>query len=178
MKRLPISPLSLDCLTRDYYGAFDPVIIAQLAPLAENDCYQPKIYRAPALENELLAANGYTSYGLKVTSGAILYGIYLPADPTTNLPGSFNVQVTDQSLKMTWFDEPVPSYFLANNKPTYLAADHSQGHVMGAAPNLFVSPRPVVGSGLFLVQIWETSGSQQRIELAFGAFEPMGEACL
>lgn len=176
--RLPISPLALDCLHRDYFGSFDAAAIAQLAPLAENDCYQPKIYRAPALENELLAANGYTSYGLKITPGAILYGVFLPADPTTNLPGQFNVQVTDQSLKMTWWDEPIPSYFLASTRPTYLAAAASQGHVMGASCNLFVSPRPVVGSGLFLVQIWETSGAQQRIELAFGALEPLGEACL
>jgi hypothetical protein len=178
MKRLPVSPLSLDCLTRDYYGTISASAIAQLAPLAENDCYQPKIYRAPALENELLAANAYTSYGMKVTPGAIICCFYLPADPTTNLPGAFNVQITDQSLRMKWFDEPVPSYFLANNKPTYLAAATSQGHVMGAAPVYFVSPYPVVGSGLFLVEIWETSGVQQRIELAFGVLEPMGEACL
>ena len=173
----PVSPLSLDCLTRDYWGAFDAAAIAQLAPLAENTCYQPKIYRAPALSDEVVAASGYVSYGLKITPGAIIYGFYLPPGNVFvdgPLPPSFNVQITDQSLKHKWFDQPVPSYFLGNCKPTFLS---SSQNVMGSAPNLLVSPYPVVGTGLFLIEIWETSGAQQRIELVFGVFEPIGEAC-
>ena len=176
MSAFPISPLSLDCLTRDWWGAFDPAAIAQLAPLAENVCYQPKIYRAPALSNEVLPANGYASFGLKITPGSIIYGVYLPPSSlTSNLPGSFNVQIHDQSLKHKWFDEPVPSYFLANCKPSYLSASQN---VMGAFPNLLVAPYPVVGNGLFLIELWETGGAIQRIELVFGCLEPIGEACL
>lgn len=176
MSALPISPLSLDCLTRDLYGAYDAAIIAQLAPLAENDCYQPKIYRAPSLSNEVVAANGYVTFGLKITPGSIIYGFYLPpVSQSSVLPARFNVQIHDQSLKQTWFDQPVPSYFLANCKPTYLTAFQN---VQGSFPNLLVAPYPVVGNGLFLVEIWETSGSQQRIELVFGVLEPIGEACL
>ena len=93
MSTFPISPLSLDCLVRDYYGAFDASAIAQLAPLAESDCYQPKFYRAPALSNELLAAGGYASYGLKITPGAIIYGFYLPN--LQNTPGARPVQCPD-----------------------------------------------------------------------------------
>lgn len=178
MSAFPISPLSLDCLTRDNYGAFDASIIAQLAPLAHNACYQPKIYRAPALSNEVLPANGYASYGLKITPGAIIYGFFLP--PNFNvfpLPSKFNVQITDQSLKMKWFDEPIPSYFLANCK---LSCANLQNAIttISSFPNLLDNPYPVVGTGLFLVELWETSGSQQRIELVFGVFEPIGEACL
>jgi len=182
----PVSPLSLDCLTRDYWGAFDAAAIAQLAPLAENKCYQPKIYRAPALSDELVEANGYVSYGLKITPGAIIYGFYLPPGSPFGsgpLPPSFNVQITDQSLRHKWFDQPVPSYFLGNCKPTFLSGSQD---VMGSAPNLLVSPYPVVGTGLFLIEIWNTfldpatspalPGSQ-RIELVFGVFEPIGEAC-
>ncbi len=172
----PVSPLSLDCLTRDTYGSFDAAIIAQLAPLCENDCYQPKIYRAPAVSDEVFAANQYQSFGLKITPGAIIYGFYLPpSSPTSNLPGAFNVQITDQSLKHAFWDQPVASYFLANNKPTYLAVSQN---VIGSAPNYLDAPHPVVGNGLFLVEIWETSGAQQRIELVFGVLEPIGEACL
>ena len=172
MIRLPISPLSLDCLTRDYWGAFDPTAIAQLAPLAENTCYQPKFYKAPETSDEVVAANGYASYGLKITPGSIICAIHLPpVSLTSPLPPQFNVQVTDQSLKMTWYDQPVPSYFLGNCKPTYLSSSQD---IMGSAPNFLVAPYPVVGNGLFLVEIWETSGSQQRIELVFGVLEPVG----
>ena len=172
----PISPLSLDSLTRDYYGSFDASIIAQLAPLSENTCYQPKIYRAPAVSNEVLAANAFQSHGLKITPGAIIYGYYLsPLVETNGLPPAFNLQIRDESLKMDWFDQPIPSYFVANAKPTYISFSQN---MMGVFPNLLDSPYPVVGVGLFAVQFWETSGSSQRIELVFGCLEPIGEACL
>lgn len=171
--RLPLSPLSLDCLTRDLYGAFDAAAIAQLAPLAENTCYQPKFYKAPATSDEVIAGNGYASYGLKITPGSIIYAIYLPpVSLTSPLPPQFNVQVTDQSLKMAWYDQPVPSYFLGNCKPTYLSSSQD---IMGSAPSFLVAPYPVVGNGLFLVEIWETSGDEQRIELVFGVLEPVGD---
>lgn len=172
----PISPLSLDSLTRDYAGAFDAAIIAQLAPLAENDCYQPKIYRAPAVSNEVIAANGFQSHGLKITPGAIIYGYYLsPLVLTSELPAPFNLQIRDQSLKMDWWNQPIPSYFVANAKRASLSMGLNQGAVF---PNLLDSPYPVVGIGLFSVEFWETSGAAQRIELVFGCLEPIGEACL
>jgi hypothetical protein len=172
----PISPLSLQVFQRDYYGGFDALILAQLAPLCENECYQPKIYRAPALQDELLSALGYASYGLKITPGAIVYGLYLPpSSPTSNLPGAFNLQITDTSLKHTWWDQPVPSYMVANNRPSYLSASQD---VIGSAPNLLDAPYPIVGSGLLSVEVWETSNATQRIEIVFGVLEPFGEACL
>lgn len=171
MSAFPISPLSLDSLTRDYWGAFDAAAIAQLAPLAENTCYEPKLYRAPALSNEVLVANGYASYGLKITPGAIIYGIFLGPGPfLSQVPPSFNVQIRDESLRHDWFDQAVPAYFLGNAKPTYYSASQP---IVGVAPNFLVAPYPVVGNGLFLVQIWETGGFQQRIELVFGVLEPM-----
>ena len=100
MNPFPISPLSLDSLVRDVAGSYDAAILGQLAPLADSDCYQPKLYRAPALSNEVLPANGYASYGLKITPGAIIYGFYLPPKAGSfPLPGAFNVQIHDQSLK-------------------------------------------------------------------------------
>ena len=179
MSQFPISPLSLDSLTRDYWGAYDAAIIAQLAPLCENDCYQPKLYRAPSVPDEVMQGgtqNGYNSYGLKIVPGSIIYGFYLPpSGPLSAVPGQFNVQIRDQSLKMNWFDQPVPSYFLANGKLTYLSVNQN---VVGAFPNLLECPVPVVGNGLFLVEIWETSNVQQRIELVFGVLEARGAACL
>jgi hypothetical protein len=175
MTEFPISPLSLDGQTRDDWGCFDAAIIAQLAPLAENDCYQPKIYRAPSVPTESMAALAYVTFGLKITPGSIIYGIYLPpASPTVATPEQFNVQIRDESLKSNWFDQPIPSYFLANAKLTYLSVPQN---VVGAFPYLLDAPYPVVGNGLFSVQIWETSGSAQRIELVFGVLEAVG-VCL
>jgi hypothetical protein len=45
---------------------------------------------------------------------------------------------------------------------------------MGSFPDLFDSPYPVVGDGLFLVELWESSGAVQRIELVFGVLEAVG----
>lgn len=170
MTTLPISPLSLHQLTRDYWGQFDAAAIASLAPLSEETCYQPKFYKAPDLQGENLPALGYINYGMKVSVGSILYGFYLPPSPNTSLPAQFNVQITDVSLNHQFFDEPQPSIFCGNYNATYISPA-AASPIIGSFPHLFVAPHPVVGSGLFRVEIWETSGVAQRIELVFGALE-------
>lgn len=173
MKSLALSPLSLNQLTRDLWGQFDAAAIAQLAELAEMDCYQPKFYKAPADDDELMLADTYVSYGLKITPGSIIFGFYLPLAPSVSLDPSavapsFNVQITDEAMEHKWFDDPVASLFLANYKPAFQSIVENQ---RGSFPNLLCAPYPVVGSGLFSVEIWETSGADQRIELVFGVLE-------
>lgn len=167
-----ISPLSLNPLTRDLWGSYDAAILAQFAPLANNPCYQQKFYKAPNSQLELVGANQYVPYGLKITPGSIIFGFYLPMVPTTKLsdsaPGAFTVQITDVSLEHQWFSAPLASLFLSNYKPTYQSKGFSGA---GSFPNLLTSPYPVVGTGLLMVEIQETSGSQQRIELIFGVLE-------
>lgn len=189
---LPISPLSLDPLTRDTWGAYDAAAIRQLAPLADEQCYRPKLYKSPASPAEVMPGNSYVSHGLKLTPGSLIYGFYLPAQLTgstggelpTGLsaiaPPSFNVQITDTSLGHKLFDEPVPSLFLGNFKPTYYSAVFA---LTGSFPNLLCAPYPVVGSGLFLVELWNTAGyldaggnfvgTSQRVELVIGVLEPV-----
>jgi hypothetical protein len=181
---LQISPLSLDPLTRDTWGSYDAAAIRQLAPLADEMCYRPKLYKSPSSAGEIMAANAYVSHGLKITPGSLIYGFYLPAQlvgsvagegPTTLsaiTPPQFNVQITDTSLRHKLFDEPVPSLFLANFKPTYYSAAFV---LAGSFPNLMCAPYPVVGSGLFMVEIWNTAGVQQRVELVIGTLEPVPE---
>ena len=165
---VPVSPLSLNQLSSAMWGDYDPYAVAQYAPLAGECCYQPKFYKAPDSQHEVIAANGYASQGLKITTGSIIYGFYLPALPITLLPPQFNVQITDVSLHHTWWDEPIPSILIANFEPTFLSAFVNQ---VGSSPNLLCAPYAVVGNGMFTVEIWETSGSQQRIELVFGVLE-------
>jgi hypothetical protein len=162
-----IGPLSLDPLIREVWGSYDPLVLAQLAPLAYEDCYQPKIYRIPDPQNEVIGAGQYLEFGLQVTVGDLLLGFLLPPDPVTGLPGQFTFQLEDLSTGHKFFDEPVPSVLISNYHPTVLDAQVTQ---MAAFWNLFDSPYPVVGSGLFRASIQNTAG-RQRIEVLIGALE-------
>lgn len=172
MTDLAISPLQLDALTRDYMGHYDAWVISQLAPLANQDCYQPKFYKAPASADEVIAAGGNAQYGLKITPGSLIYGFYLPGLISSLAPIPFSVQITDTTLRHKFFDEPVPSIFLANFKPTGLSTNPllTAGAIF-SFPSLLNAPYPVVGSGLFKVDIWNTGAVTQRIELIFGVLE-------
>ena len=177
---VPVSPLSLNQLTRDYWGQFDASILAQLADLANDPCYQVKFYKAPADNQEVFAANAYVAYGMQITPGSIIFGFYLPVKvntttPTSSTPGSYTVQITDVSLQHKFFDEPCAALLLANFKPTYQTAVNSAsaggGLNMGSFPNLLAAPHPVVGTGEFDIEIQETSGAAQRIEFVIGVLE-------
>jgi hypothetical protein len=178
MKQLPISPLSLNQLTRDYWSQYDPAIIAQLAALANDPCYQIKFYKAPADDQEIVAAYGYVTYGIRITPGSLIFGFYLPCTPETDVdvptlsaPGKFTVQITDVSLEHKFWDQAVSSLMLSNYKPTYQSDITTN---MGSFPNLLCAPHPVTGSGQFDIEIQETSGEQQRIELVLGVLEVCG----
>jgi hypothetical protein len=172
MTEIPLSPLQLDALTREYYGHYDAFVIGQIAPLAEQDCYQPRFYKAPASADEFIAAGGNAQYGLKITPGSLIYGFYLPGLVSTLAPLPFSVQITDVSLRNKFFDEPVPSIFLANFKPTGLSTNPllAAGGIF-SFPSLLNAPYPVVGSGLFKVDLWNTGAAAARIELIFGVLE-------
>ena len=186
MKAIPISPLSLNQLTRDYWGQYDPAIIAQLAALANDPCYQIKFYKAPADDQENMAALAYVTYGMRITPGSIIFGFYLPAVVnlelvTLSAPGKFTVQITDVSLEHKFWDEPVSSLMLSNFKPTYQSAITSAsapagGINMGSFPNLLCTPHPVTGSGQFDIEIQETGNVAQRIQLVLGVLEVCGVA--
>jgi hypothetical protein len=173
-----LSPLSLDQLTRDSWGAYDASAIAQLATLADDDCYSIKFYKAPSDQLELVPANSPVQRGLVITPGSVLFGFYLPCIPNTgnpweSVPPPFTVQITD----MAWdpphdlFSEPVGSLFLANFKPCSQLQISASVPLVSSFPNLLPAPYAVVGDGLFVVDIQSTSASQQRIELVFGVLE-------
>lgn len=174
--QLPISPLSLDALTRDYWGFYDAYAIAQLAPLAYEDCFQPKFYKAPAGPQELIPAKGYQPFGLSITPGSLIFGFYLPALLSTNAPAQWNVQIKDESLNRRFWDDPIPSVLIANLKPTSLGQlTFPAGGYAGSFPNLLCAPYPVVGRGTFYVELWNPTASQQRVELVIGVLENVGE---
>ena len=178
---IPASPLSLNQFQRDYWGQYDPAVIAQLAMLAKDPCYTVKLYKAPADNQEVFQPYGFVTYGLRITPGSLIYGTYLPAKvntttPTQSVPGQYTVQIRDVALEHDFFDGPVASLFLANFKPTYQSAvagaSAPAGYLnMGSFPNLWCAAHAVVGSGEFDVRIQETSGAAQRIEFVLGVLE-------
>ena len=121
----PISPLSLNQMSRDLWGLFDPMAIAQLAPLAFDPRYQPKFYKAPDLASEVFAPYAYVDFGLEITRGSWIYAVCLPADPATWVPKQFTLQITDNSLKDAngkphkFWDEPIPSFMVGNYCPNF-----------------------------------------------------------
>lgn len=152
-----LNPLSLYPFYRETWGAFDPVALAQISPLAYDDCYEPDYYKAPDDDQEIIPAGGYLKYGLSVTPGSIIWGIYHKIATNTTSPG-FVFKVTDMSLGLELFDVPQPDMFVANLVP-------------GNFPWLFVGPYPVVGDGLFNVEFWNNSGAPLRCNLVFLACE-------
>jgi hypothetical protein len=156
-----VNPLSVQPFYRETWGYYDPIAIAQLSPLAYDTCYEPKYYKAPDDDAEILAATGskaYLQFGLVITPGSIIWGIFhKPAADGFDTPG-FSFKMTDMSLQHEIWDTPQPDGFFCNNEP-------------GEFPWLFPSPYPVVGSGLFKCEFWNNSGSPLRCNMIFGVCE-------
>ena len=114
-----IGPLSLDPLIRDVWGSYNPLVLAQLAGLAYQDCYRPKFYRVPDPQNEVIPARGYVEFGLEISPGDLLFGTLVASDPVYGafrLTFTFNLE--DLSTGWSSADEPIPSVFLAQ-LPSY-----------------------------------------------------------
>lgn len=152
-----INSLSMYPFYRETWGYYDPVAIAQLSPLAYDKCYDPKYYKAPDDDQEVLAAGAYLKYGLEITPGSIIWGIYHVAAAGADAPG-FVFKVTDMSTGFELFDVPTPDLFVSNSGP-------------GFFPWLLNGPYPVTGTGLFNIEIWNNSGASLRCNLIFGVCE-------
>lgn len=160
-----VSTLKLDPFTRALWGEYDALTIAQIEALANDPCFPPKFYTAPDLQSNLLgnetpgvpAANtpgSYIEYGLEIEPGSLIVGSFL----FSTAPQSFLVQITDVSLNHKLFDQPVPALLLGNAKWNF--------------PNLWATPHPVVGSGLFRMEFWNQLNSPQIIFLVLAVLDP------
>ena len=98
-------------------------------------------------------------------------GVYLPEPRNPPASGiQFPRSRTRRSIG-NGLDAAIPSFFVGNYKATVFDTLLPR---MGSFPDLFDSAYPVVGDGLFLVELWESSGAVQRIELLFGVLEAVG----
>lgn len=136
-----INALQLWPFYRDTWGYFDAMVNPLFAPLDHNPCYRPKYYEVPDVTQQLMsradtaAAPAYQQYTLRVVPGSLLVG-YLNDDDAP----IFTVLMTDLATGIKLWDAPISNYFLTNNNNGY--------------PSLICSPYPVVGDGLFTVELW------------------------
>ena len=153
-----VNTLKLDPFTRSVWGEYDAWVIAQLDALMYDPCYRPRLYVTPdSTSNNLFSAtpgvpaSGYVEYGLQITPGSIIVGNFLGGDPATwqtegsgpvvtYNPFNFLWRMTDVSMSLKLWDDPLPAWFFANAK--------------GDFPNLWDSPYPVTGDGLFNCEFW------------------------
>lgn len=183
-----VGVLSTDQLVRDLWGNYDAPVIAILAQLANDPCYTQKFYKAPADDQEVFQPLEYKEYGMKVTPGSLIYGIYQPfpintfSSSVSPVFAPYTVQVHDDSLDRNLFDDSISCLFLQNYKPTFQANFTNARAVdpgdairnQGSFPNLLCYPYPVVGSGIFTVQMQSISNLVERLELVFGVLEICG----
>lgn len=154
-----ISPLQIDSYTRDQWQEFDALAIAQLAPVAYDSCYRPRLYVALDSIAQMLptqANGGYVSYKMHVLPGSLMYGIQI--DGVYGTQPAWMMQITDEAMGLKLFSDPVSQAFLANSKgPNY--------------PYLFRHPRPVVGEGSFKVEVWNQLDDSQSVVPVFAVLE-------
>ena len=158
MKSPMLPPLWLNPFTREQWGEYDAYALAQIEAPMLDDCYTPKIYKSPDITQELLSATGagaYVEHGLSITPGSLLLGWYFPG-PVGQVQA--NVQITDVGMDHKFFSDPVPWAYLNNQKPFM--------------PNLIRQAYPIVDPGRLVVEFWNTSGEQLRVQLCFAVLEP------
>lgn len=149
-----INTLQLTPHYRDTWGSYDAMVNQFFAPLDHNPCYKPKLYEVPDVtvqnmnRNDAIGTPAYQQYILRIVPGSLIVG-FLNDD---NSP-LFTVQITDVSTDHKFWDTPVSNYFLTNNFNEY--------------PSLLCSPYPVVGSGIFNVELWIDPATPGTTRCAF-----------
>lgn len=152
-----VTPLQLDSYTRDLWQEYDALAIAQLAPLAFDHCYKPKIIVALDTQAQVIQPLGYSSAGIRMRPGSIIFG-FLFGNQYAGTP-QFNFQMTDMELRHEFFSEPISQSFLINQKgKNYF--------------NLSTSPYPVVGKGRFLFEVWNQLATVLTVLPLIGTLEP------
>lgn len=134
-----INSLQLTAGYRDFWQSWDPMSIAQLAPLAFNDCLFPVTLKSPNELDQSVAPGGFVRHTITIPAGSIIYGFKHPQAI------GFRFQVTDVSLDHKWFTSAIDDALTVGN------------------PWLFPAPYPVVGAGNFLVEFWNPSTTQTLV---------------
>lgn len=149
-----ITPFELDCSWRDYWNLYSPVANALIAPITDNRCYHPRIRMVPDTSQQIMPPAGKIEYNFVVAPGSIIYAIW--AGPDAQLP--FTWQLTDIAISHRLFQEPASTQALLN-------ASNAPSPNSPFNYSLLPAPWPVVGDGLFTLEVWGTPGLRYRVFL-------------
>jgi hypothetical protein len=130
-----INTLQLWNLYRDTWGYYDASVNPMFAALDHNPCYRVREHEVPQVDLQVMNPGDYLQHILEIVPGSLIWGF--KSDDTTPI---YTLQITDVSTGHKFWDTPVSNIFIAN--------------AFGGYPSLLCSPYPVVGSGLFNVELW------------------------
>jgi hypothetical protein len=151
---MSLSSLALDSSWRDYSGVWNSYVEPQVSPLEESICHAPRFATIPPLAQQIIPASGKLNYNFHLVSGSIIWGFWV----ATRV--SFVVQLTDVNLGHKFCQEPEDA-----NDGLFTV-----GSNRGRFPSftLLPTPWPVVGDGLFTLEMWGAPGARVWMILGVG----------
>ena len=148
---MSVSSLALDTSWRDYWGNWNSFVEPQMSPLEASTCHAPRFALIPPVENQIVPASGKIIFNFHLVPGSIIYGFYAQKNV------EFVIQLTDVGLGHKFWQEPETS----NNIIT-----RGSGRARFPSFTLLPTPHPVVGEGLFTVELWAAVGARVYVILA------------
>ncbi len=147
------SSLSAWACWRDYWGMWNAYNEPQFAPLERSPCHAVRLALAPDIQSQVIGASGAINYNFYLVPGSLIWGFWVT--PVSGV----SMQLTDISLAHEFFQGPVKTSFLqtpdADTRfPSYF---------------MLPTPHPVVGDGLFSLEMWGPVGT--RVYLILGVAE-------
>lgn len=140
---MSVSTLGLDSSWRDYIGNWSSFVEPLMAPLEQSKCHAIRYALIPDILNQVIPVTGKIEYNFFLVPGSVIWGMW-PAF------GSQAFQLTDVSMGHEFFQEPMTSSLMA---PT-----NANGGNSFPGFTLLPTPHPVVGDGLFTLEVWGTPG--------------------
>lgn len=148
---MSLDSLSLYSEWRDYYGMWNPLVEPQFAPIERSGCHAPRLARIPDVLNQVVPASGKIEYNFHLVPGSLIWGLWAYMTNTSNA-----IQLTDVNLGHQFFQAPVTISLL-------LTAGANEGRF--PSYTMLPTPHPVVGDGLFTLEVWGDPGDVAAIIL-------------
>lgn len=147
------SPIALDSSWRDYSGSWNPMVEPLIATLENSNCHVPRLALIPDILHSVIPASGKLLFNFFLVPGSLIWGYWAGGFSSSSMV----VQLTDVSMGHKFFQDPVTVQFL-----------QTQGAAVGRFPavTLLATPHPVVGDGLFTLEVWGQEGDIAQLILA------------
>jgi hypothetical protein len=177
---------------REYWGEQQAAFTRRLDVFSDAGCYVPRFFHAPDSQSQSVGVppNGYVTYLLALPVGSFLLGFL---HTTSSAPDSgsdsgavpptesgFSYQVTDLSIDHKLFSRPMPEAWFLNDlqTPAVIFPPYpfsSLAFTFPSFPRLLPVPYPVVGTGQFQVEFWNSLDSLNTdVQMTFLVLVPDG----